>query len=304
MLSRNNEWIWDSWYVVDDNGILHAFYLNAPKSLDNPDLRHFNARVGHSVSNDGITWEHLPEALGPTTGEGFDCLATWTGSVVQDNGIWHMFFTGIGSEHRELQQKIGLATSPDLLTWTRVSDSPILSAKSPYALLGNSYDGAEHFRDPWVFPHEGKWHMLVTASDETGIGTIGHGTSADLKTWTLQPALTNNSQFRQLEVTETAFIDGQWFLFFCAGPNDVIREGIEKGFGTYCVPADGPLGPFHFEKTQLLAEGIYAARVVWFLGKWNLFGFLDTGIPGGFQGVICDRIPLKLHKDGLLALDQ
>lgn len=300
MLSRENEWIWDSWYAVEDE-FLHAFYLMAPKALVNPDLRHINARVGHSVSSDGVTWEHLPEALAPDK-QGFDSQATWTGSIIKEGNTWHLFYTGINKEHRERQQMVGHATSVDLVSWQRDLNNPILSATSPYALLGNSIDGAEHFRDPWVFKHEGMWHMFVTASEVSGDGTIGYATSSDLYSWDLQPPLATNSQFRQLEVTETALIDGQWFLFFCAGPNDIHREGIEKGFGTYCVPAEGPLGPFDFEKTQLLAKGIYAARAVKFLGEWNLFGFIDSGEPGGFQGVICDRIPITLESNGNLRL--
>ncbi len=197
---------------------------------------------------------------------------------------------------------VGHATSPDLVTWTKVAADPTLAAAAPYALLGNAHDGAEHFRDPWVFQLEGQWHMTVTASDESGLGTIAHATSTDLMSWELQGPLVTDSQFRQIEVTEMAQIDNQWYLFFCAGPNDVLREGIDKGFGTYCVPADGPLGPFHLEKTQLLANGYYAARVVWFLGEWNLFGFLDTGKPGDFQGVICDRILVRRNEDGTLSL--
>lgn len=299
MLSRETEWVWDSWYVVDGQD-LHAFYLMAPKVLGDPDLRHVNARVGHSVSRNGIDWEHLPEALGPSTGNEFDNQATWTGSIVKVEDTWHMFFTGINSETRERRQAVGHAISSDLISWTRLSTAPIVSAHAPYSMLDNPRDGAEHFRDPWVFSQDGLWHMLVTASDEEGWGTIAHATSVDLDTWELQDPLVTDSHLKQIEVTETLCIDGQWVLLFCAGPTDIQREVSPTGFGTYCVPAEGPLGPFDLDRTELLADEIYAARAVFFNQKWILLGFSDTGKPGGFTGVICDPIELTLSNRGTL----
>lgn len=299
MLERQDDWVWDSWYVVE--GInLHAFYLTAPRSLGNPDLRHVNARVGHSISTDGVNWTHLEDALGPQSSDTFDNQAIWTGSIVRANDLWHMFFTGINTTTKEKLQAIGHATSPDLINWERVTETSILDATAPYALLGNPLDGAQHFRDPWVFWHENTWNMFITASDDEGWGTIAYATSQDLDSWDLHEPLVTHSLFKQLEVTETAEIDGDWFLFFCAGPQDIHRPGIQKGFGTYCVPAAGPLGPFDFDRTTLVAEGIYAARAVQFNGKWILLGFEDTGLPGDFSGRICDPKTLTKSEDGLI----
>ena len=299
MLARDAEWIWDSWYVVDGED-LHAFYLMAPKALGDPDLRHVNARVGHSVSRDGRNWTHLPEALGPSEGDGFDSQAIWTGSIVREGELWHMFYTGINTVQRERQQAVGHATSTDLIRWERVSVEPALSAAAPYALLGNPIDGGEHFRDPWVSRVDERWQMLLTASDAAGWGTIARASSSDLVNWQLHEPLVTDSRFKQLEVTETLLVDGAWQLLFCAQPRDVERPGIERGFGTYCAPAAGPLGPFDLDRTELLAPGIYAARAVEFGGAWLLFGFLDSGQAGGFTGTISDPIRLGLGPNGVL----
>lgn len=301
MLAREHEWVWDSWYIVDGDD-LHAFYLMAPKSLGDPDLRHFNARVGHSVSTDARNWSHLPEAFGPSESDGFDNLATWTGSIVRDGDTWHLFYTGINRDTRERVQKLGHATSSDLVSWTRTSDDPILAAAHPYATLTTSADGAEHFRDPWVFFHDRQWHMTVTANETSGWGTVAHATSTDLNTWELQSPLVHDSHLRQMEVTQTLQVDGKWVLIFCAGPRDIDIDGVTKGFGTYSVPADGPIGPFHVDRTALIADGIYAARVVEFGGEVLLLGFNDTGVPGGFTGAIGDPVPLRLTENGTLAV--
>lgn len=301
MLSRDKDWVWDSWFAVAD-GQLHAFTLTAPKSLGNPELRHVNARVGHSVSSDGMTWTHLPDAIGPSDGDLFDSQATWTGSVIRVGDTWHMFYTGIGRDHREHVQSVGHATSHDLLHWTKVSATPIARATDDYAHLGNAVDGWEHFRDPWVFQHDGQWHMLVTASEPSGMGTIGHAVSDDLDAWQVLPPLVHDSGFRQLEVNQTICVDGNWMLLFCTGEQDVLRTDVTAGWGTYCAPADGPFGPFHLDRAELFAPNVYAARAVFFNDEWLLFGFLGDGTEAGFEGVISDAIPLRLDASGHLEL--
>jgi beta-fructofuranosidase len=301
MLSRENQWIWDSWYVVDGD-VLHAFYLMAPHSLGDPDLRHVNARVGHSTSTNGVDWTHLPDALGPGEAGNFDDQAIWTGSIVKDDNLWHMFYTGIDARTKEKRQRLGHATSVDLISWERVSNTPFLEADQRYAQLGNGHDGAEHFRDPWVYYSDNRWNMLITASDLSGWGTIAHATSPNLTDWTLKDPLFTNSHILQFEVNETACIDGQWVNFFCMQPKDVFREDVPKAFGTYCMPAQGPSGPFDVEKIHLVANHIYAARVVHFQGRWLLFGFLDSGEPGGFTGVIGDPKALRLNTDKTISL--
>lgn len=301
VLSRTEDWVWDSWYVVEGD-TLHAFTLTAPKLLGNPELRHVNARVGHSVSHDGITWTHLQDAIGPSDGDGFDSQATWTGCIVREANEWHMFYTGIDREHRERRQAIGHAVSLDLHSWTRVATSPIVRATADYALLGNVHDGSEHFRDPWVFRHDGSWHMLVTASDPAGWGTIGHATSPDLMTWDTRSPLVSNSGFKQLEVTQTICLDGQWVVLFCAAEKDVCRDDVLAGWGTYSAPADGPLGPFHLDRAELFAPNVYAARAVLFRGQWVLFGFISDGTEAGFDGVISDPLPLDMTNRGTVEL--
>lgn len=301
MLSRANEWVWDSWYVVDGDD-LHAFYLMAPKDLPHPDMRHINARVGHSVSSNGRDWEHLPEALGPSDDDGFDSQAIWTGSVVRDGGRWHFFYTGINKVNQIGVQAIGHAVSDDLVSWTRLSHEPILRAAHPYRVAADTPLVSEPFRDPWVFKLDDGWHMTVTAVDADGWGTIAHATSPDLDAWTLQGPLVTESRFQQLEVTQFVTIEGRSHLIFCMGAHDVHRDGIERALGTYSVPLDGPMGPIDLNRTTVLGRHVYAGRVVEFKGQHLLLGFTDTGDPADFTGTIGDPIPVKTAADGSLRI--
>ena len=51
MLTLPDKWVWDHW-MVDTGSEYHIFYLQAPRSLGDPDLRHQHARTGHAVSTE------------------------------------------------------------------------------------------------------------------------------------------------------------------------------------------------------------------------------------------------------------
>ena len=309
MLALENHWVWDSWYCWQGD-LLHAFYLKAPKSLGDPNLRHHNAFVGHSTSTDGISWTHHADALLPGEAGDFDDLAIWTGSVLWHDGEWHLFYTGIEQRTRGRVQRIGHAVSQDLFEWQRVQDTPILQASAPsYATAETDPRAEEPFRDPWVFRHDDEWHMLVTARSSKGSigrGNMAHATSSDLNNWNLRSPLINDSGFEQLEVFQIVRVAGKWFVIFCTGAIDIHRDDVEKCYATYSAPAEGPLGPFDLSQATPITPGggVYAGRVVQFPDESHrLLGFLDNGKLGGFQGVICDPLPLVVNQDGVLVLD-
>ena len=80
MLRLDDSWVWDFW-TADDGEQYHLFFLHAPKSLNDPDARHYHASIGHAVSTDLTTWTRLDDALAHGEPGDFDEQATWTGSV-------------------------------------------------------------------------------------------------------------------------------------------------------------------------------------------------------------------------------
>ncbi len=305
MIVLEDRWVWDSWYVADA-GVMHAFYLAAPRSLGDPQLRHANATVGHSVSTDFVNWTALPDAVAPGAVGDFDDLAIWTGSVVRDGDTWHMFFTGVERTTMARVQRVGHAVSDDLVTWNRVSRSPAVTADARwYSTAGGTGSNDEPWRDPWVFrtPDDGLWHMLVTAShSDSDHGTIGHCVSSDLHAWRVEEPLVTNSGFRQLEVTQLVEVGERSVLVFCAAASDVLDGAVPAITATYSAPADSPLGPYHLDRAEPIGNGgIYAGRVVTnSAGEPVLLGFVESGLPGGFGGVIADPIRLELTERGTL----
>ena len=303
-------WTWDSWFV-DDGQKFHAFYLKASRALIDPDHRHGRASVGHAISDDLRAWTELPDALVTSDGPAFDDQAIWTGSIVQGpDGLWRFFYTAC-SRSNPLLQRIGLATSSDLMTWTKTSDWQVLEADPRYyEKHGDSEWGDEAWRDPWVYPDpDGDgWHMLLTARARHGElrerGVVGHATSPDLAAWTIRPPLsTPDAGFGQLEVPQVAEVESRWVLVFSCLHSELSdeRRRAEPGGGIWAVPVDSPTGPFDLSQaTRLTGPELYAGRLVRDRsGQWNLMAFHNVDEDGAFVGCLADPVPVSWVDDRL-----
>ncbi len=189
-LRLDDRWIWDFW-LADDGERHHLFYLQAPRSIGDPHLRHWNVSIGHAVSDDLTRWEVIADALAPGPPGAWDDAATWTGSVGRHDGTWWMFYTGATSGDDALVRRIGAATSDDLVTWRRHDRNPLVEVAQSAVVQGRplllfSVDRA-HVWDvrkaalsagleagthvaPGAGPHE--WAMLGFAN-ETDDGFVG-----------------------------------------------------------------------------------------------------------------------------------
>jgi beta-fructofuranosidase len=313
MLRLPDAWTWDFW-LADTGSEYHLFFLRAPRTLRDPDLHHGRASVGHAVSTDLFDWTLLTDALVKSDSPAFDDLATWTGSVVQDrDGVWRMFYTGVSEREGAWVQRIGFATSTDLITWDKHPDNPILGPdRRWYEVRGESTSGDEAWRDPWVFADPGGdgWHMLITARAGHGTfaerGVVGHARSADLLRWEAGPPLSApDSGFGQLEVCQVEIVDGRPVLVFCCTRDALAGERLASGSpgGTYVAAAESLVGPFDIRAaTQLTDDALYAGRLIRNrAGGWVLLAFHNRGRDGRFVGCLSDPMPVT-WRDSLLAL--
>lgn len=294
--SLETHWVWDFW-VADDGATYHLFYLHAPKSLGDPELRHRNARIGHATSTDLTAWTDHGQVLRPGPPGHFDETATWTGSVVQgDDGTWRMFYTGAsfpdpnGATNIE---SILVAVSSDLSDWQKREDFVLRADPEHYEVLGDSDWPEEAWRDPWVFRDaqgEG-WHMLITARGKgataTGGGVIGHAWSADLDHWVVRPPVgVASERFAHLEVLQLARVNGHDVLVFCAPRHDE-PGGAATMSGVWAVPVTDGLGLVDVDAAQLVAPSPwYAGRVVQDrTGTPMLLGFIGAPGSDGLTGI-------------------
>ncbi len=312
-LRLNEKWVWDFWFARD-GGNYHIFYLQAPKSLGNPGLRHAHASIGHAVSTDLQNWDVLPDALTPSNlVSAWDDYATWTGSILSHNGCWFMFYTGINRAEKGLIQRIGLAISYDLIKWERYSQDPIIKIDPRwYEALDLEVWHEQAWRDPWVFEHNGSFHALITArinyGDKDSRGVIGYASSPDLLNWEVQAPLTKPGEFGDLEVPQLVKMGNRWYLFFSAergkySKSRLERNGVQAQTGTHYFVSNDPFGPFSFLTDNFLfgdeIDSIYSGKVILNpRGEWN-FMVCNQFAPGKrFVGEISDPVPITILPDG------
>ncbi|MGW5240646.1 glycosyl hydrolase family 32 [Monashia sp. NPDC004114] len=321
MFSLPEAWVWDFW-LVDDGTDYHLFFLYASRALHDPDTRHNRASIGHAVSPDLVTWERVSDALVHSDAPAFDDLATWTGSVVRHpDGRWFMFYTGASLDASGASiQSVGYATSSDLMVWDK-APGPVLEAdprwyeKYEPGPAGHWHD--EAFRDPWVFadPSGNGWHMLITARSNVGPTTdpddsvdravVGHAWSPDLERWELRPPLSSpGTGFGQLEVLQTAVVDGRSVLVFNCMAGEMTPAARASGTtgGVWVTEVASPLGPYDLAGVQLLADDR------WYVGKFiddrktgesKFMAFVNV-VEGRFVGAISDPVVATWQGDRLL----
>lgn len=310
-----DHWLWDFWLVQDGEDV-HVFYLQAPRALGDPELRHRNASVGHAVSRDMRSWQVLPDALGAGPPGAFDDLATWTGSVLGHGGRWHMAYTGISRGDGGHVQRIGLAVSDDLVRWERTG---VVSEADPrwYETAGPGITDVA-WRDPWLVRDEDGegFHMLVCARAAHGPadarGVIGHVSSPDLRSWSARPPVSAPGEFSQLEVPQLLHVGGSWRILFCATQDDhsaarLGRPGVVRECGTHLLCADEQFGPYALrDDAFLVGDPVgrhYAGRLLCRGGRWTFLAWRLRDAGGAFVGELSDPMPVTVDPDGALRVE-
>ncbi|MDR3621221.1 MAG: glycoside hydrolase family 32 protein [Paludisphaera borealis] len=260
----------------------HVFYLN-------------ESRWDHIVSTDLINWKELPPAL--IKGDdplGPDGEACWTGSVVEHDGTFHLFYTGKNIRDPAGDQKVMAATSKDLIHWEKTP------ARTFYADGGHYWskphngvaDGIiyhhQAFRDPDVFFHEGerKWWMLLHALTVEGRRPcIGLYTSPDLQAWTPRAPIATYEQGLSLDCPHAAPVGGKWFII-AADASYTSAPSPDGPYSPGMTPYD--VGDLFVPKS--LFDG--KRRILW---GWvrDLEGGKDRGKPlwGGTMSMAREMVP-------------
>lgn len=320
-LRLTNRWLWDFW-VVDDGNNFHLFYLQAPRSLIDGSLRHWNTSIGHAISTNLKNWTVLPDALTVGSAGEWDDYGTWTGSIIQFENIWYLLYTGIKKSESGLIQRIGLATSSDLWHWTKYPKNPVLCAEPKwYELYDPTLWHDQAWRDPWVFchPQTGDFHVLLTArcatGDPSGRGVIAHARSQDLINWEVLPPLTEPGEFGDLEVPSLFQIHDRYYLLFSVLSTSHsqarrVRLGQEPVTGIHYMVADNLLGPFRLSTDKFLVGEpsdpmglLYCGKAVRDrTGQWWFLASRLIDADNNFVGELIDPIPLFADSNGYLIL--
>ena len=125
-------------------------------------------------SKDGIHWSEPPQiVLGPRKESGWEDVINRPFVLKREDG-YHMWYTGQTKEH----SWIGYATSPDGVTWKRMSDKPVLSFDQPWEL------NIAVMCPSVIWDEQAKlFRMWYSGGEQNEPNAIGYATSPDGLTW-------------------------------------------------------------------------------------------------------------------------
>lgn len=225
---------------------LHLFYIRQTYYNIPDDDKTKN--LGHIWTTDLNSW-YGPEGLNKadTTAivarpQKFDELHVWAPTIVQHGPTFWMFYTGVRNEGGKRHQRIGRATSTDLITWTQVDDVVLTAPDVPWAKKnpstdpGDPYSGAQQLRDPYVMRdpvNPGQWLMYFVAEDSSQAPrmAVGVARSSNLINWTALAdpfSATQRPTFQgQTNVVESPHVfqrNGKWWMPYTVNQDQIFFE--------------------------------------------------------------------------------
>jgi len=201
---------WDSGYVIAPqviyhDGIYKMWYRATPDSGSS-----FAANIGYATSNNGVDWVKYAgnPVLTVASPGAWDGENIWSVYIIVEGAAYKMWYSGgDGTNFR-----IGYATSPDGVTWTKYSGNPVMDV-SPVG----SWDSSFIYYPNIVF-NGSAYEMWYSGSSAYDAFAIGHATSPDGLAWTRDsgnPVLSMGAP-------------GSWESMVIIGPSVVVQGGTKR----------------------------------------------------------------------------
>ena len=112
----------------------HLFYIRHHVEVPNDSTE---KDFGHAISPDLFHWQGLPTVIPCDTTKGaWNGFHVWAPSIVKQDSTYWMFYTGVREDPltRVRTQRIGAATSTDLMTWSNAAASRVYQPRpAPWA---------------------------------------------------------------------------------------------------------------------------------------------------------------------------
>jgi len=203
------------------DGVYHVFYLRAPEA-GGP------TSWGHIASKDLVRWHEFLDALEPGAPGTADDGGCGAGSVIESEGVFHAFYTGIGV----FGQTICHATSRDLVQWEKDPRNPVL-------LPDGRWYATTDWRDPLVIrsPEGNGYWMLIAAREKRKDeicpynACVALACSSDLAHWEVAAVPLASAGVIYMECPDLFQIGDKWCLVMA------LRE-------TTVRVAESPRGPW------------------------------------------------------------
>jgi Glycosyl hydrolases family 43 len=303
----------DHAWIQDRSGVYHLFFHS--ESL------YHRAQIEHYATSDFRSLAYIGVAL-TVDPNGWDADALWAPHVVEHDGVYYMFYTGVTGWGPGAVQRIGLATSTDLVTWTRfpVNRCPgttgvgcVDECDVPWTTWGEPIGNFNHqCRDPFVIwdASSQRWLMFATAKSTNTYGVVTVASSPDLVEWSglgFIDATRRLANGTDAQVTggqaENAFVvthDGTRYLLFTdwQDPEDSVSVANPRTIAQFVTSSsldiDASGSPNWIYRGYLPDPGVNAIEVVE-LGRPGLPWLMSQSIIGPRSGFTKkDRRKLRL----------
>lgn len=285
--------------VFYEKGKYHLFYLQGPKAQTWEKLCKQREAYGHAISDDGINWKTVSPIVKPGKKGSWDDKGTWTGDIIKKDSTYYLLYTGVC--YQDTIQRIGLATSKDLIHWKKHPDNPV-SEPDPQYYLSNVTHGYGHvaWRDPsFLLIDKSGWvYAYICAQLPNKVwnkmGCIGLVRSKDMIHWEAMPSVYSPGTEVYHEVPQVIKVKGKYLLFFGSKVN--VGDGPGNPASVRCVISDNPFfwkknaKTTHFVGGQPRAE--YTTCAYKRDNKYELIHLTYEGTDKDFRGYIRGRVSL------------
>jgi len=275
---------WDTWYCrKKDEEEIHAFYLQQLRPGSHRTRLEADS-IGHAKTNNLLDWEELPPVISPEPPGKIGDLTNWTGSTIEHNGKYYMFYTIRSSVDDGKVQMIGLATSDDLYNWHKYEGNPVITPDPRWynTIQNPSVNGIVDCRDLMVVKHDkrpGYFGVFATRipTRELPEGAVFAGAySEDLIHWEQTPPVyrSKENKYSIVEMPDLFKLDGKWYLTWLEDTAYGKREIFDDPYltsGTVYAVADNIEGPYIEPENNILIASMgfngISCRTVDFKGK-------------------------------------
>ena len=221
-----------------EDGVYYIYYLK-----DKGDSRNHSLYL--ATTTDFVDYTEYDDAvLESTPGAQDDWIGT--GSVVNVDGTYYLFYTGHTDGPMEYKEKVMVAKGDSPLAFEKVEGWDL----TPPDELGQKRD----FRDPQAYydPETGNITLTVTAAQDGVARILKFTLSADLQNATYDGIIFTDpiSAFWNLECSDTFRIGDTWYITY-SGQDDTL----------WYAASDTPYGPYG-EAKRLEGKLFYAAKHV------------------------------------------
>jgi beta-fructofuranosidase len=309
------KFLWNLW-LIDRGAEHHLFHLQMERTTDPTRRDQVRTTIGHAVSKDFLDWQELSSALVPEPiGTAWDDYSLGAGSVILKDGIYYLYYTGKNSRPENANtQKICLATSTDLLLWTKHPTNPILEVDTRYydasgIISKGGTIGA--WRDPFVFKdsHSEKYFMVLSARSKELTtehdACVALAQSEDMIHWEVLPPIFSPGKYSEISAPQIIFHKDTYYLFFTTRkknyePMFAKQHGAHEGLHCYYSkdllsgykPVNGN-GVVFADDSEMYGVRVHHDSDDTFYG----IGWLHQDTRGSFIGKVANPIKLKIAND-------